>query len=294
MDELLDLFMAYLSIERGLSANTLAAYGSDLQEMSRYMKTLQLAHWDEISRDHILSYFELLGSSISQRSKARRLAAMRSFFKYLEHEGKIRENPCSRVRFPKFNASLPKFLSASEVEALLNKPDTTLPLGRRDKAMLELFYAAGLRVSELTEIRTEQVHLEAGYLVIRGKGDKERLVPIGEIAVDALNGYLTHARQKLLKKGFPRELFLNRNGQKLTRQGVWKIIKHYAAEAGIRQNLTPHMLRHSFATHLLENGADLRSLQVLLGHADISTTQIYTHIAGKRLKEIHGKFHPRP
>ncbi len=294
MDELLDLFLAHLSIERGLSANTLAAYGSDLNEMSRFLKAQEVHCWEDVTRDHIVNYFEFLGTELSQRSKARRLASARSFFKFLDHQGKLRENPASRVHFPKFSASLPKFLSASEVEALLGQPSSETPLGKRDKAMLELLYAAGLRVSELSEVQIQQVHLDAGYIVIRGKGDKERLTPMGELAAEALQDYLNSGRPLLLKKGSAKEVFLNRNGGKLTRQGIWKVLKQYAVKAGIRQNLTPHMLRHSFATHLLENGADLRLLQVLLGHADISTTQIYTHVATARLKEIHRKHHPRP
>jgi len=168
------------------------------------------------------------------------------------------------------------------------------PRGKRDKAMLELLYAAGLRVSELTDLQLRQLHLRPGYLVVLGKGGKERLVPLGEWAAEALKIYLEEGRTILLKGGSPQEIFINHRGKKLSRQGVWKIIKHYALQARIRQNITPHMLRHSFATHLLENGADLRSLQTMLGHADISTTQIYTHVARTRLKEIHQKYHPRP
>jgi len=193
----------------------------------------------------------------------------------------------------KAGLSLPKVLSGLEVEALLEQPDTAHPLGKRDKAMLELFYASGLRVSELTDLQLRQLHLDPGYLVILGKGGKERLVPLGEWATEALKAYLEDGRMSLLKGGSREEVFLNHRGKKLSRQGVWKIIKHYALSAGVRQNITPHMLRHSFATHLLENGADLRSLQTMLGHADISTTQIYTHVARTRLKEIHQKYHPR-
>lgn len=294
MDHSLDLFLNYLSIEKGLSANTLTAYAADLRELSQYVKEQGGSSWTETRREHILGYLEWLGARLSPRSKARRLAAVRSFFKYLEREGKIPTNPAARVRFPKLGASLPKVLSTSEVDALLATPDPVQPLGQRDKAMLELLYATGLRVSELAELQLQQIHLDAGYLTVHGKGDKERLVPMGEPAADALKAYLQEGRSKLLKKGFAREAFLNHHGHQLTRQGIWKIIKRYAIEAGIKQNITPHMLRHSFATHLLENGANLRSLQTLLGHVDISTTQIYTHVAQARLKEIHQKFHPRP
>jgi integrase/recombinase XerD len=294
MDHLLDLFLNYLSVERGLSDNTLAAYGSDLREMAEYLRELGISGFDEVTREHLVGYLGWLGGSLSARSKARRVAAARSLFKYLEKTGKISSNPAARVRFPRFGAGLPKVLSANEVEALLGGPDPSKPLGQRDKAILEIFYASGLRVSELTELLLYQVHVDAGYLVVRGKGDKERLVPMGEWAIDALTAYLQQGRLTLLKRGSAQQVFLNRFGKRLTRQGVWKIIKGYAVRVGIQQNLTPHMLRHSFATHLLENGADLRSLQSMLGHSDISTTQIYTHVARVRLKEIHRQHHPRP
>lgn len=295
MDEHLDLYWNYLSVEKGLSSNTLQAYGRDLQEMNRYLKGLGLEAWGEVSREHILGYLEKLSPHLSPRSKARRLAAARSFFAYLEKEAIIRQNPALRVRFPKFRPRLPKVLSASEVDILLERPDTEQPLGLRDKAMLELLYATGLRVSELTDLQLHQVEADAGYLTILGKGDKERLVPMGEPAAEALRSYLEDGRSRLLKGDrHIQELFLNHRGQRLSRQGVWKIIKGHALAAGIRQNITPHMLRHSFATHLLENGVDLRSLQAMLGHSDISTTQIYTHVAQLRLKEIHRHHHPRP
>jgi integrase/recombinase XerD len=294
MDDTLDAFISFLSIEKGLSVNTISAYSADLQEASRYLKKQGVARWSEVSRDHLLAYFETIAASVSARSRARRLAALRSFYKFLERDRRIQHNPVQSVRFPKFSQGLPKVLSSSEVEALLNKPDAGQTLGQRDKAMFELLYAAGLRVSELTDLGLQQVHLDAGYIIVRGKGSKERLVPVGEYASEALNLYLEDGRVKLVQGKFTPEVFVNRRGRKLTRQGVWKIIKQYALAAGIRQNLTPHMLRHSFATHLLENGADLRSLQSLLGHSDISTTQIYTHVARTRLKEIHSKFHPRP
>lgn len=293
MDELLDLFSSYLSVERGLSANTLSAYNSDLQEWIQYLKDHEITRFDDVSREQILGYLEWLGARLSHRSRSRRLAAIRSFFRYLERTGRMKKNPAARIQFPKFNAKLPKVLSAAEVEALLNQPDISQPLGQRDKAFLELFYATGLRVSELTDLQLQQIHFDAGYLVVRGKGDKERLVPMGEWAAEALTTYLREGRPRLLKKGFSQEVFLNHHGGKLSRQGVWKIMKSYAVQAGIQQNLTPHMLRHSFATHLLENGVDLRSLQTMLGHVDISTTQIYTHVARARLKEIHEKYHPR-
>ena len=247
-----------------------------------------------LSREHLIGYLEWLSETLSHRSKARRLAALRSFFKYLEARGEIRKNPSARLRFPKMGVTLPKILSASDVETLLDQPDADHPLGQRDKAMLELMYATGLRVSELTDLRLDGVHLDAGYILVRGKADKERLIPMGQWATEALTEFIRQGRNGLSKENHSPWVFLNHRGGKLTRQGVWKTIKRYAIQANIHQNLTPHMLRHSFATHLLENGADLRSLQALLGHVDISTTQIYTHVARARLKEIHEKFHPRP
>jgi integrase/recombinase XerD len=293
MDHLIDRFLNYLAVERGLSVNTLAAYSSDLQEIKGFLNTKGISGWDAMTRDHISAYIQGVGERLSNRSKARRMAALRSFFKHLQVLGAIRQNPAARVTFPKAGLSLPKVLSGTEVEALLQQPDTVHPLGKRDRAMLELLYASGLRVSELTDLQLRQLHLDPGYLVVLGKGGKERLVPLGEWAAEALKVYLEEGRRILLKGRSPEEIFVNHRGKKLSRQGVWKIIKHYALLAKIRQNITPHMLRHSFATHLLENGADLRSLQTMLGHVDISTTQIYTHVARTRLKEIHQKYHPR-
>jgi integrase/recombinase XerD len=293
VDHCIDRFLNYLAVERGLSANTLSAYSSDLQEIKGFLAANGISSWDELNRDHISAYIQGLGMRLSERSKARRIAALRSFFKHLQVVGAVRQNPTARVTFPKAGLSLPKVLSGSEVEALLRQPDDTHPLGKRDRAMLELFYATGLRVSELTDLQLRQLHLEPGYLVVLGKGGKERIVPLGEWAAEALKVYLEEGRRILMKGCSSPEIFINHRGKKLSRQGVWKIIKQYALQARIRQNITPHMLRHSFATHLLENGADLRSLQTMLGHADISTTQIYTHVARTRLKEIHQKYHPR-
>jgi len=294
MDEELDRFMDYLAVEKGLSGNTLTAYSFDLQELSRFAQSLGVSSWQEVAAEHIHRYLESSDNGLSHRSKARRLAAMRSFFKYLELRRKIDGNPAAGVRFPKFRVALPHVLTSSQVEDLLAGPNSKTALGQRDRAMLELLYATGLRVSELVDLQLSQVFLDPGYLIVRGKGDKERLVPMGEWAAEAVGAYLIDGRVKLLgKRSAALEVFVNVRGGKLSRQGVWKIIKNCAREVGIAQNITPHMLRHSFATHLLENGADLRSLQTMLGHADISTTQIYTHVARTRLKEIHRKYHPR-
>lgn len=294
MENQIDLFLDHLSVERGFSRNTLSAYSRDLADLHTELLKAGITSWEEVSRDHISGYIEKLGSEISPRSRARKLAAFRSFFKFLEVTGRVRTNPASLVRFPKLDLHLPKVLGMADIEALLARPNPATPLGQRDKAMFELLYASGLRVSELASLQLRQVFLDPGYVLVLGKGDKERLVPMGEQAADALKTYLQDGRPKLVKKGSAREVFVNARGNGLSRQGIWKIIKQHALVAGITCNITPHMLRHSFATHLLENGADLRSLQMMLGHSDISTTQIYTHVARERLKEIHRKFHPRP
>lgn len=294
MDAEIDLFINNLAVERGLSANTIAAYSSDLRDFQDYLRQTGISRWREVSRGSISGYIQQLGSSFSPRSRARRLAALRTFFRFLQIDGRIEGNPALLVHFPKLGPQLPKALSTAQIERLLGQPDPSKPLGQRDRAMLELFYACGLRVSELAELQLRQVVLQPGYLMVRGKGDKERLVPMGELAAASLRTYLEDGRLKLLKKGFKPEVFVNSRGESISRQGIWKLIKSSARKAGITGNITPHMLRHSFATHLLENGADLRSLQVMLGHADISTTQIYTHVARERLKEIHRKYHPRP
>ncbi len=293
MDEHVDRFYDHCSVERGLSANTLVSYGNDLRRFVQYLKSRGTLNWKEVSHEDVTGYLESRGKELSHRSRARNLATIRSFFKYLVASKVVPGNPASRVRFPKLRIALPKFLTSAEVESLLSGPDPTKPLGQRDKAMLELLYATGLRVSELAGLKLQQVHLNAGYLVVRGKGDKERLVPMGEWACEALRSYLEEGRVAILGKAFHQNVFLNHRANRISRQGIWKIIKQYSKVCGIHKNLTPHLLRHSFATHLLENGADLRSLQAMLGHADISTTQIYTHVARTRLKEIHRNYHPR-
>ncbi|HYA40626.1 MAG TPA: site-specific tyrosine recombinase XerD [Syntrophobacteraceae bacterium] len=294
MDREIDLFMDNLAVERGLSANTIAAYSSDLRSFQDYLRQSGVRLWREVSHGSVSGYIQQLGPSFSPRSRARRLAALRTFFRFLQKAGLIEGNPASLVQFPKLGPQLPKALTSAQIESLLSQPDSSKPLGQRDRAMFELLYGCGLRVSELAELELRQVVLEPGYLIVRGKGEKERLVPMGELASECLRTYLGDGRIKLLKKGAVAEVFVNGRGRSISRQGIWKIIKARARKAAIAEEITPHMLRHSFATHLLENGADLRSLQVMLGHADISTTQIYTHVARERLKEIHRKYHPRP
>jgi integrase/recombinase XerD len=293
MHEAMDRFLTHLVVERGLSRNTLAAYGRDLQAVCEYLESRKVHRWEQVTSLHLMDYMETAAAVLSPRSRGRRLAALRSFFKYLQLRGVIQSSPATLMRFPRHPASLPKVLSSGEVEALLARPERSTPIGQRDRAMLEVLYGTGLRVTELVQMRLQQLHLQVGYVVIHGKGDKERLVPMGEWAVESLRVYTQDGRLKLLRGRDVPEVFLNHRGQKLSRQGVWQNIKNHARQAGIRQDLTPHMLRHSFATHLLQNGADLRSLQAMLGHSDISTTQIYTHVARERLKEIHRQFHPR-
>ena len=293
MYHLIDEFITYLRIERGLAENTISAYSRDLIRFLKYLESRDL-NPVKISRNVIREYLGSLIHDLSKRSQARNISAVKTFFRFLVSEGRMEENPARLLETPHIEQKLPDILSLDEVEQLLSQPDITTPLGQRDRAMLELLYATGLRVSELTSLRLLDVNMEAGYVKALGKGSKERMVPFGEKALQALKSYFSHGRPALLKNGYPPELFLNFRGKPLTRQGFWKIIKNHGKIAGIRKNIKPHGLRHSFASHLLEAGADLRSVQVMLGHADITTTQIYTHVTRKRLKELHGACHPRP
>ena len=293
MDHLIDRFINYLKIERGLSDNTIEAYGRDLAGFSRFLERRDLSP-TQVSRDQIVEYVRSLKDTLSVRSVARNLSAIRMFFRFLVSEGHLHDNPARLLESPRMARKLPNILSADEVKKLLACPDLSEPLGLRDRAMLELLYATGLRVSELVGLKTSSIHLEAGYIRTLGKGAKERVVPIGHKAIEAVEDYLSNGRRALLQDHDRPHLFLNFRGRPLTRQGFWKIIKQYGRTAGIKKEITPHMLRHSFASHLLEAGADLRAVQVMLGHEDIATTQIYTHVARDRLRELHEKCHPRP
>ncbi len=288
-----DRFLAYLVAERRLSRHTLSAYSADLNHLVDHLSKRGVNSWGQVDRETLASYFRDAARSLKPSTRARRLAAIRSFFRYLEEREGLGRNPAENLAFPKLPESLPKVLAPEQVEAMLRAPDVRTPLGLRDKAMLELLYATGIRVTELVELRFSQLNLEAGFLVVHGKGDKGRLVPMGEWAVEAVASYLASGRPKLVKRGDSGVIFVNASGKPLSRQGVWKIVKKYAVMAGIPKEVSPHVIRHSFATHLLENGADLRALQVMLGHADISTTQIYTFVARERLKKIHQEHHPR-
>lgn len=294
IDEYLDRFMHFLAVEKGLAKNTLSSYGHDLQKFWHFLSAEGVTKVDEVQELHIFSFLSRLrAEGLSSRSVARTLVVIRSFFRFLLSEKIISSSPARSIESPRFRAKLPDTLSVAEVESLLDKPSLQEVLGQRDSALLHLLYATGLRVSELVAVKVGDVNLTVGYLRTMGKGSKERIIPVGEEARDRLVSYLETARPRLLKGGKSHFLFLNRSGDKLSRQGFWKIICRYAKAAGITKKITPHTLRHSFASHLLERGADLRSVQLMLGHADISTTQIYTHVTGERLKAIHKKYHPR-
>ena len=287
----IETFLNALWLEFGLSENTLAAYGSDLNQFDKWLKNLTLENAAETDISLFLLYRQKQGQS--SRSAARMLSTLRRFYGYLLRENSISVDPTALIDAPHIGRSLPGSLSESEVEQLLQAPETVHALGFRDRTMLELVYAAGLRVSELVGITFQQVNFRQGCVRIIGKGDKERLVPIGEEAMIWLERYLSGARQDILGNRQSDYLFVTARGSCMTRQAFWHIIKRYAKQAGIDKDLSPHTLRHAFATHLLNHGADLRVVQLLLGHSDLSTTQIYTHIAQHRLKEIHSKFHPR-
>ena len=286
-DQWIDRFMQYIRIEKGLSDNTLSAYGRDLTLYAEYLKDRELTGIGIEVVSRFMTF--LFDQGRKARSAARALSAVRGLHRFLILEGATTWNPTSAVELPKSWTPLPHFLSFEEVERLLEAPDRSKASGLRDQAMLEVLYATGLRVSELVGLTLESVDLENGFVRTIGKGDKERIVPLGESAISAVRDYLTKGR---LKQASP-YLFLNYRGNRLTRAGFWLILRSHGEQAKIQKKITPHMLRHSFATHLLERGADLRSVQLMLGHADISTTQIYTHVVRERLKRIYLSHHPR-
>ena len=291
MDRYLDLFLNYLVVEKGAAANTVAAYSRDL---TRYLQHLGEREPNDIRPTDIAAYLaKLKEEGLSPRSRGRALSALRMLHRFLMVEGYSELNPTSIIDSPKGIVRLPKVLSGRDVEALLAAPLDTGAIELRDQAMLELLYATGLRVSELVGLKTGEVNISAGYLMTIGKGNKERLVPMGESACRSVGRYLLEARGELLKEGSSQFLFLSRLGEGMTRQAFWNIIKKRALQGGVSTAISPHTLRHSFATHLLENGADLRSVQIMLGHADLSSTQIYTHVTRERLKKIHAEIHPR-
>lgn len=289
--EQIDLFLDSIWVEAGVSENTLAAYGSDLKIFFKWLKKKPLQDVEE--SDIALFLENRYQQGIGSRSSARILSSLRRFFGYLYREGAIKNDPTILIDAPHVGRTLPDSLSESDVDLLLDAPEISNALGYRDKVMLELLYATGLRVSELINLKFEQVNFRQGYVRVTGKGNKERLVPVGEQAMDWMSQYMLTARKEILAERQCDFLFVTKRGSNMTRQAFWHIIKRYAKKAGINASMSPHTLRHAFATHLLNHGADLRVVQLLLGHSDLSTTQIYTHIAQERLKNLHEKFHPR-
>ena len=290
--EIIDLFLDSLWMERGLSKNTLFAYRSDISKYARWLQN-QGINITKAGPQNILAYLASTENK-STRTVARNLSSLRRLYEYLSKEDKVKQNPIKNVEAPRLGRSLPKSLTENEVESLLDAPNTNQPLGLRDKTMLEIIYGTGLRVSELITLTLHQINLRQGVVRVMGKGNKERLVPLGEISTEWLEKYLAHGRNEILSENNSTDtLFPSRRGKSMTRQTFWHIVKRHAIVAGIKKNISPHMLRHAFATHLINHGADLRVVQMLLGHSDISTTQIYTHVARERLKDIHSKHHPR-
>ncbi|OZM57128.1 site-specific tyrosine recombinase XerD [Lottiidibacillus patelloidae] len=295
MNQLLKDFIDYLLIERGLSNHTIDAYTRDLTSYLTYMeKSAKTTNVNEINRMNIMNYLFLLkDSGKSAATIARHISSIRAFHLHLLRENITSNDPTLHIELPKKEKKLPKVLALAEVEALLNQPNGKKTFAQRDKAMLEILYATGLRVSEMVQLDVGNIHLTMGFVHCIGKGNKERIIPLGSLAKQAIETYIQGGRKELLKGKREEALFLNHHGKRLSRQGFWKILKLLAKEAKIEKELTPHTLRHSFATHLLENGADLRAVQEMLGHADISTTQIYTHVSKERLKDLYTAHHPR-
>jgi len=294
LDALVDQYLTYLIVEKGLAEKTIESYSSDLARYLEFLKRKRIKTISEADTPVVLKHLiSLRDEGLGAKSRARHLISLRGFYRFLVQEKLLKHDPARLVDLPKSGLKLPDFLSVQEVNLLLNVPDTNTPTGIRNVAMIELIYGAGLRVSELVGLKLIDVNLEACFVRVFGKGSKERVVPIGQHAREKTDTYIRTARPLLLKNRVSRYLFVARAGNPMTRQGFWKLLRRYAQLAGIKKKITPHSLRHSFATHLLEGGADLRAVQIMLGHVDISTTQIYTHVAREHLKDIHEKFHPR-
>jgi len=290
----IDAFLSMILVEKGLAWNTIQAYARDLAKLANYLQSHGISTWREVDATHVRSFVAFLrASGLNSRSIARHGVTVKQLLAFLQAEGQVKNGLLLNLSLPVAPRKLPQILSAEDVRKLLAQPNASKSLGARDKAMLELLYASGLRVSELVTLRTAQVNFQGDYLTVKGKGGKSRAVPFGKWAHETLREYLDNVRRLLLNGKSSVYLFTNRSGKPLSRQGFWKIIRSYALGAGIEKRVTPHTLRHSFATHLLEGGADLRAVQVMLGHADISTTQIYTHVDGARLKKVHREHHPR-
>ena len=294
METIIEEYLKFIQIEKGLSENTIGAYRRDLKKYQLYMQEQKIAHIDFIDRQTIQ---ECLGSLIDQgasaKSIARFISTIRSFHQFALREKYAAKDPTVLIETPKYEKKLPDVLDVEEVIQLLETPDLTKNNGYRDRTILELLYATGMRVTELIQIEIDDVNLIMGFVKVFGKGNKERIIPLGDTVIEYLDTYINNVRSQLLKKTVTNVLFLNLHGRPLTRQGIWKLIKQYGLRANITITLTPHTLRHSFATHLLENGADLRAVQEMLGHSDISTTQLYTHVSKTQIRQMYNQFHPR-
>jgi integrase/recombinase XerD len=288
-----DSYLSYLSVERGLSRNTIGAYRRDSEEFISFLKGRELT-LERVGREELLMYVKQLYERLSPRSVSRKISSLRSLFRFLLLDGYLAHDPTETLESPRTWSTLPRYLTQQEVEDLLRQPDLGTAAGLRDRAMLEVLYATGLRVSELIHLRFEEISFEPGFLRVFGKGGKERIVPLGEVAIGYVRRYLREAFPHFkAKKPATRFLFLTQQGGRMSRQNFWMIVQKYGRRLGLSHRLSPHVLRHSFATHLLENGADLRAVQLMLGHADVSTTQIYTHITRERLKKLYTQYHPR-
>lgn len=293
MEKLLEDFLYDLNTDKGLSKNTLESYGRDLKQFFEYLSSSNISIYN-VNKTSIIAYLMYLqkkGKATSSISRS--LAALRSFYQFLNNNRYIEKDPTINLESPKIEKKLPQILSVEEVELLLNQPNTNDPKGNRDRCMLELLYATGIRVSELVSLTVDDINLNMGFIKCSGKGMKDRVIPVGSMALKALSEYIYKYRMMLLRDKSEKSLFVNFHGKQMTRQGFWKIIKQYTRAAGINKEITPHTLRHCFAAHLIENGADLKSVQEMLGHSDISTTQIYTQLTKSRIKEVYKKAHPR-
>jgi integrase/recombinase XerD len=293
MEDLIHSFLSYLRVEKGLAESTIKSYAGDLRKFAAFTEKRRLS-LGELRSSHVVEYLgTLYRKQLDSRTVARHLVSMRHLLRFAVSEGLLADDPAVNIESPRFRQKLPTHLSVAETERLLAQPDVGTPEGLRDRAMIELLYSTGLRVSELVSLNISDLNMDAGFLRCIGKGDKERLVPVGQAAVSAVQRYLRDARPQLMRGRGSRHLFVSRLGRGMGRMRFWQLLKRYGRKAGLRRELAPHQLRHSFATHLLEGGADLRSVQMMLGHADISTTQIYTHVVQERLKQIYDAHHPR-
>jgi len=298
LESTIHVFLSYMRVERGLAQNTILSYGRDLRRFAEFLRKRKTLRLEDVTREDVVDFLShLYKEKMDSRSVARFLVSIRGLYKFSLMEGKVTADPTENLESPKIRNSLPTYLRVDEINKLLESPNLATPIGLRDRAMLEILYSTGLRVSELLNLRISDIDMRMGYVRCIGKGDKERLVPIGRKAIEAVEQYLAHGRPKFARPSSPpphnQVLLLTSIGRRLSRVSIWKIMHDYGVRLGLRGRLTPHKMRHSFATHLLEGGADLRSVQLMLGHADISTTQIYTHVVEERLKEIYKAHHPR-